>query len=71
MQGNAEYTVPAPINQIPLFIKQGSIIPMREYASSVEKGNNNSLTLHIYPGDNSRFNLLEDDGTSRSKLPHF
>jgi len=68
MQGNAEYTVPAPINQIPLFIKQGSIIPMREYASSVEKGNNNSLTLHIYPGDNSRFNLLEDDGTSNDYL---
>lgn len=50
MQGNAEYTVAAPINQIPLFVKQGSIIPMRNYASSIEKGNNNILILHIFPG---------------------
>jgi alpha-glucosidase (family GH31 glycosyl hydrolase) len=68
IQGNAEYTVAAPINQIPLFVKQGAIIPMREYASSVEKGNNNKLLLHIYPGDNGSFNLLEDDGTSNDYL---
>jgi len=68
LQGNTEYTVKAPINQIPLFVKQGSIIPMRIYASSIEKGNNNTLILHIYPGDNGRFNLLEDDGTSNDYL---
>lgn len=68
MQGNAEYTVAAPINQIPLFVKQGSIIPMRNYASSVEKGNNNTLTLQVYPGRDGSFNLLEDDGTSNDYL---
>ncbi len=68
LQGNTENTVAAPINQIPLFVKQGAIIPMREYASSVEKGNNNKLWLHIYPGDNGSFNLLEDDGTSNDYL---
>lgn len=68
MQGNMEYTVAAPLDQIPLFIKLGSIIPMRKYASSVEKGNNNTLLLHIYPGDNGGFNLREDDGTSNDYL---
>jgi alpha-glucosidase (family GH31 glycosyl hydrolase) len=68
MKGSAEYTVVAPINQIPLFVKQGSIIPMRNYASSIEKGNNNTLMLHIYPGDNGSFNLLEDDGASNDYL---
>jgi alpha-glucosidase (family GH31 glycosyl hydrolase) len=68
MKGNTEVTVAAPINQIPLFVKQGSIIPMRCYASSIEKGNNNTLLLHIYPGDNGRFNLIEDDGTSNDYL---
>ena len=29
---------------------------MRNYASSVEKGNNNTLQLHIYPGENGNFN---------------
>jgi alpha-glucosidase (family GH31 glycosyl hydrolase) len=66
--GNAEYTVAAPIHQIPLFVKQGAIIPMRRYASSIEKGNNNTLTLHVYPGANGSFNLLEDDGTSNDYL---
>lgn len=68
MPGNMEYTVAAPMDQIPFFIKQGSVIPMRKYASSVEKGNNNTLLLHIYPGDNGRFNLCEDDGTSNDYL---
>jgi alpha-glucosidase (family GH31 glycosyl hydrolase) len=68
MQGNTEHKVSAPIDQIPLFVKQGSIIPMRNYASSVEKGNNNVLTLHIYPGADGSFNLLEDDGTSNDYL---
>lgn len=67
-QGNSEVTVAAPINQIPLFVKQGSIIPMRKYASSIESGNNNTLMLHIYPGENGRFNLLEDDGISNDYL---
>jgi alpha-glucosidase (family GH31 glycosyl hydrolase) len=68
LQGNAEYTVAAPLDQIPLFVKQGSIIPMRNYASSVETGNNNELTLHLYPGANGSFNLLEDDGISNDYL---
>ncbi len=66
--GNQFYTVEAPVEQIPLFVKLGSIIPMRSYASSVEKGNNNTLTLSIYPGADGLFNLLEDDGTSNDYL---
>ena len=68
MNGNAGHIVAAPIHQIQLFVKQGSIIPMRNYASSIEKGTNNILKLHIYTGDNGRFNLLEDDGTSNDYL---
>ena len=41
---------------------------MRNYASSVEKGNNNTITLHVYPGADGSFNLLEDDGTSNDYL---
>ncbi len=68
IQGNSEHTVSAPIEQIPLFVKQGSIIPMRNYASSVEKGNSNTLFLHVYPGTDASFNLLEDDGSSNDYL---
>lgn len=68
LQGDAEHIVAAPLNQIPLFVKQGAIIPMRKYASSIEKGNNNTLILHVYPGADGSFNLLEDDGTSNEYL---
>jgi len=68
ISGNAEMKVLTPIDQIPLFVRAGSIIPMREYASSIEKGNNETIILHIYPGDNGRFQLIEDDGTSNDYL---
>lgn len=65
--GGKEITVAAPVNQIPLFIRSGSIIPNRPYASSVEKGSNDTLYLHVYPGE-GRFELIEDDGSSNAYL---
>lgn len=66
--GNQTYTVGAPLEQIPLFIKRGAIIPQRKYAKSIESGTNQILDLHIYPGDSSRFTLIEDDGRSNDYL---
>lgn len=68
INGNVHINAEAPVSRIPLFIKQGSIIPMREYASSIEKGSNQDLTLHIYPGENGIFKLIEDDGISNDYL---
>jgi len=67
-EGNKEYTVSAPIDQIPLFVRQGAIIPMRPYSQSIEKGTNDTLTLHLYPGATSGFNMIEDDGSSNDYL---
>lgn len=68
LEGGKLYSLNYTINQIPLFIKEGSIIPMREYSSSIEKGTNDKLILHVYPGANSEFTLIEDDGTSNDYL---
>lgn len=68
LSGGKEYMLPVSINQIPLFIKRGSIIPLRHYASSIESGSNDTITLHIYPGSDGSFTLLEDDGTSNDYL---
>jgi len=68
VNGGSDLIVAAPVEQIPLFIKQGSVIPMRSYASSIEKGDNKIITLHIYPGADGTFNLLEDDGISNDYL---
>ncbi len=68
LTGKKEYQVNAPEEQLPLFIKEGSIIPSRRYAASIEKGNNDTLTLDIYPGKRGRFRLVEDDGLSNEYL---
>ena len=58
----------APLHQIPLFVKQGAIIPKREYSRSVETGTNDLLELNIFAGANGDFKLVEDDGTSNDYL---
>jgi alpha-glucosidase (family GH31 glycosyl hydrolase) len=66
--GGNKYLKKTKIDQIPLFVKSGSIIPKRKYASSIEKGTNNELILDIYLGENGRFILIEDDGISNDYL---
>ena len=67
-EGGKSYEVAAPLDVIPVFARAGAIIPMREYASAIEKGNNDLLTLDIWPGSESSFELIEDDGTSNDYL---
>lgn len=51
-----------PLGELPLFVKAGSIIPMCEYALSTSFINEDSLNIHIYPGNDGSFTLYEDDG---------
>ena len=67
-EGQMEHLVAAPLELIPLFVRQGSVIPERGYTSSVEKGTNDTLTLHVYPGADGSFTLIEDDGCSNDYL---
>jgi alpha-glucosidase (family GH31 glycosyl hydrolase) len=68
IHGGSKIDVSASIGEIPLFVRQGSIIPMRRYASSIEKGTNDTLIVHIYPGADGEFTLFEDDGRSNAYL---
>ena len=68
LEGGRKHKVAAPLEQIPLMVRQGAIIPMRAYARSIEKGTNDTLTLHVYPGADSEFTLIEDDGSSNDYL---
>ncbi|MFR9494865.1 MAG: TIM-barrel domain-containing protein [Rikenellaceae bacterium] len=68
LAGGETYKVDAPIGEIPLFIKEGAIIPMRQYARTIEQGSNDSLTIHIYDGADGNFSLIEDDGLSNDYI---
>ena len=61
-------TIDAPLAKLPLFVRAGAIVPLRDFASSVEAGSNAHLTLELYPGGDSEFALREDDGTSNDYL---
>jgi alpha-glucosidase (family GH31 glycosyl hydrolase) len=69
--GGQEVTVPAPLEHLPLLVRAGAIIPLRDYAPSVLRGTNATLTLDVYPegaSAESEFTLYEDDGTSNAYL---
>ena len=68
IKGGQTVTVEASLQQIPLFVKAGAIIPKRKYARSIETGTNDVLELHVYDGDDGEFNLIEDDGKSNDYL---
>lgn len=63
--GGQTVTVNAPIHQLPLLVRAGSIVPMgpvRQYASQVLAGE--SLTLDIFAGADGNFTLRDDDGAT-------
>ncbi len=58
--GGQTLDVPTPIDQIPIFIKEGAIIPMgpfNQYAAEFT----DPIELRIYPGANGNFTLYEDE----------
>ncbi len=70
-EGGQDVTIPAPLSHLPLLVRAGAIIPMREYAPSVARGDNATLILDIYPEgakQPSQFTLYEDDGISNDYL---
>lgn len=67
--GHRYVTVDAPLDKMPIFVREGAIIPLRDYARSVELGCNHKLTLLVYPTlGASTFLLREDDGISNDYL---
>ncbi|MCR4655380.1 MAG: DUF5110 domain-containing protein [Lachnospiraceae bacterium] len=55
-------TVDCPIDRIPVFVKAGSIIPMRDGLSFAGGEPDTPLELHVYEGADGEFTLYEDAG---------
>jgi hypothetical protein len=67
--GDRTIKVPAKLGEIPVFIKEGAIIPMGPEISYADEKPLSPVTLDIYPGDKpSSYSLYEDDGVSRNYL---
>ncbi|MBC2579496.1 TIM-barrel domain-containing protein [Clostridium sp. DJ247] len=59
----------APLDKIPVFVKEGSIIPMAQDMNYVGEKADDYINLKVYPkasGEETKFSLYEDDGNTYS-----
>ena len=61
-EGGKTITVDADIDKIPLFVREGGIIPMSQTMCYVDEVIDAPLEVRVYPGIDSCFDLYEDDG---------
>lgn len=60
--------VNAALNEIPVFVKSGSIVPMGPQINYADEKPLDPLTLDIYPKGTTSFTLYEDDGETREYI---
>lgn len=62
--GDNKYLAFYPIEDYPIFVKRGSIIPMAFDDSLMSYKNPKTLEIHVFPGESNTYHLYEDDGES-------
>jgi alpha-D-xyloside xylohydrolase len=58
------FDAPAPLDQMPLFVRAGSIIPFGPERQYILEKQSDPITLYVYAGANGQFTLYEDEGTN-------
>jgi len=64
LSGGASTTSSAPLDQIPVHVRAGSIVPWGPELGYTSEKPADPLTLFVYGGADGSFELYEDDGTS-------
>lgn len=62
--GGQTIAAAAPLARMPLFVREGSIVPVGPAIQYTGQKPGAPITLAVYTGQNGRFDLYEDDGTS-------
>ena len=62
--GGSTFSYFAPLDLVPLYVRAGAILPMRELEQYVGELPQNPLTINVYPGPDSSYTLYQDDGIS-------
>jgi alpha-glucosidase len=64
-EGGKVVTAPAPLTDLPVFIKAGAIIPMQNVIQSTNEKGDGILEINVWYGkETTSFVYYEDDGTS-------
>ena len=66
--GNHKYIGFYSIDDYPIFVKQGSIIPMAGQNSFMSYQNPKDLEIHVFPGKSNTYHMYEDDGETYDYL---
>jgi len=61
--GPATRTLTVPLDQMPVFVKAGGIIPLQAPMDHVGANPTAPTTLRVYPGQDGRFTLYQDAGS--------
>ncbi len=61
-EGGQEISRPTPLDQIPIFVKAGAILPQKEGLQYVDDKADEPVILEVIPGADGRFTLYEDAG---------
>jgi alpha-D-xyloside xylohydrolase len=62
--GGQTVTANAPYDQLPVFVRAGSIVPFGPEQQYIGEKDARVLTLYVYTGANGQFSLYEDDGVT-------
>ena len=62
--GGQRLIVDAPYEQIPVFVREGAIIPFGPEMEWSDEKPAELINLYVYAGQNGRFRLYEDEGTN-------
>lgn len=66
LEGNKKVTMPFTLGDIPVFVKEGAIIPMAPKVSRTDEQPLNPLILSFYPGKKGSLKLYEDEGNNNN-----
>jgi len=61
---SGQLSAPAPYDQIPLFVRAGSILPYGPAVQYIAENHSDPITLYVYAGAEGAFTLYEDQGTT-------
>lgn len=64
IRGGQQQTVAAPYERMPLFFREGTILPCGPEIEYVDEKLPESITLYVYAGQNGAFTIYEDEGVN-------
>ncbi len=63
-RGGIEADIEAPYERLPLFVREGAIIPCAETTQYASQSNGEEMTIFVYGGQDGHFTIYEDEGTN-------